>query len=158
MAWPKPKPLADRLKAKIDVSGGPDAGHPWTGARRTKRGVPGYGHLGNAGRTVLAHRAIWLETFGVIPSETPMVLHRCDNPLCCNVRHLFLGTNSTNVLDMIAKGRGRLNGEAKASITSSLRIRMREDYAAGKGTMREIAASCGVSYGAARAAILGLVA
>jgi hypothetical protein len=32
--------------------------------------------------------------------------HTCDNPKCCNPKHLFAGTRQQNNDDKIAKGRG----------------------------------------------------
>lgn len=57
-------------------------------------------------RLVYAHRYAWERAHGLIPAGLE-VLHRCDNPPCCNVAHLFLGTNSLNREDMAKKWRGR---------------------------------------------------
>lgn len=62
----------------------------------------GYGSVG-AGE--LTHRVVWEFTYGPIP-EGMCVLHRCDNPPCVRVSHLFLGTRKDNALDRKLKGRG----------------------------------------------------
>jgi len=66
----------------------------------------GYGTLcvGRRGQ-IRAHRAAWSLANGLIPDGV-YVCHRCDNPLCCNLDHLFLGTPKQNMLDKEAKGRG----------------------------------------------------
>jgi hypothetical protein len=53
-----------------------------------------------------AHRIAYVLTYGPIPDETPIVLHTCDNPPCCEPTHLFLGTDADNVADRDRKGRG----------------------------------------------------
>jgi hypothetical protein len=64
----------------------------------------GYGLQKFHGKTRLAHRVAWMLAHGEIPDGL-CVLHRCDNPPCINIDHLFLGTHADNVADKMAKGR-----------------------------------------------------
>lgn len=73
----------------------------WQGARSRGYGAFESRELGGMLRT---HRLSWTIVHGPIPNGL-YVLHRCDNPPCCNPDHLFLGTNQDNVDDMVAKGR-----------------------------------------------------
>lgn len=52
----------------------------------------------------LSHRIAWVMVNGPIPKGL-CALHECDNPPCCNPRHLFLGTKADNTQDMMKKGR-----------------------------------------------------
>lgn len=93
--------VEDRFWEKVDRRG-PDECWEWQGARNSK----GYGELGRAKgkKNEYAHRLAYRIHYGSI-SEGMFVLHRCDNPPCCNPRHLFEGTPQDNTDDMIAKGR-----------------------------------------------------
>lgn len=76
----------------------------WTGATN-RTGGGGYGILSVAGRPTLTHRHAWQLVNGPIPCGMS-VLHRCDNRPCIRPDHLFLGTKSDNMRDMVSKGRG----------------------------------------------------
>lgn len=83
---------------------GPDECWPW------KAGVDwdGYGLFCFGYRTGQktrgAHRVAYLLVNGIIP-EGLHVLHRCDNPPCCNPNHLYAGTRLQNAADMVARER-----------------------------------------------------
>lgn len=93
------RPVEVRFWEKVDKSGGPDACWPWLGAQTPK----GYGMFDHRG----AHRTAWKIANGPIP-DGKLVRHLvCDNPPCCNPRHLALGTDADNAADKVAHGRWR---------------------------------------------------
>lgn len=67
----------------------------------------GYGQIQNYDKKMEVHRFSWIHLVGEIEGGL-FVLHRCDNPACVNSAHLFLGTQRDNMLDMRAKGRGKI--------------------------------------------------
>ena len=95
----------DRFWSRVDKSGGPDACWLWTAGTHTR----GYGRIRWNGKAQSAHRISWALAYGPI-SEDLYVCHKCDNPLCCNPSHFFLGTASENTNDMMSKGRDNNGG------------------------------------------------
>lgn len=122
----------------------------WTGA--TDRG--GYGHVtrkrNGRFRTLATHRLSYECHIGEVPRGM-MVLHRCDNPPCCNPEHLFLGTAADNVADALMKGRLKAPPERDNSGESNGRVILTTESATqvltlkGKLPQRQIARLFGVS-------------
>ena len=83
--------------------------HPKTGCWewQLKTKPTSYGVLKVKAKQIFAHRLAYQEFVGPIPKHL-FVCHSCDNRVCCNPTHLWLGTIQDNVDDMIAKGRQKL--------------------------------------------------
>jgi len=92
------KTTKEKFEDKIFYS--PDGCWLWTGYT-TKLN---YGEVIINYKKVRTHRASYMIYKGEIP-EGIFVCHHCDNPLCVNPDHLFLGTQLDNMRDMIKKGR-----------------------------------------------------
>lgn len=89
--------------------------HEWQGAvRKGKAPQFGYGHMHTRrdgyNRVEYVHRIAYMEFIGEIP-ENMLVMHTCDNPICCNPDHLVLGTQQDNMRDCRDKGRLKPRGK-----------------------------------------------
>ena len=115
----------------------------------------GYGVVSNGRRDqVYAHRLVWILAYGEPPADRPWVLHRCDNPPCCELTHLFIGTAADNNADMAAKMRNRVphsaaTGERNpaAKITDAQRDEIVYRYRAGGIRQVDLAAEYGITQG-----------
>ncbi len=92
--------IRKRFEAKVDRSAGAEGCWPWLAGR----GRDGYGHFKLAGKQHQAHRIAFALAYGVSPNKK-LVCHTCDNPPCCNPKHLWLGTAADNMRDAKSKGR-----------------------------------------------------
>ena len=95
----------------------------WTGGKHTD----GYGgwtapadENGKA-KKWRAHRLAWTILVGPIP-EGKQVNHHCDNRICVNTDHLYLGTQAQNMADKVRRNRqdkGESHGRAKLTLLLS---------------------------------------
>ena len=89
----------DRFWSKVDIKGDNEC---WEWIRFKDKA--GYGQFGYQKKVYYAHRFSYELTFGQIANGL-CVCHSCDNPSCCNPKHLWLGTDRDNQKDRHSKGR-----------------------------------------------------
>lgn len=73
----------------------------WTGYLNNK----GYGKFAFRGRSESAHRVSFMLANNLESLPKEFVCHTCDNPKCVRPDHLFTGTRTDNMRDMVRKGR-----------------------------------------------------
>lgn len=135
---------SERLWARLDRRN-KYACWEWPGNRRPN----GYGIIYADGKQRSTHRLSWESTHGEIPAGM-LVCHKCDNRLCCNPSHLFLGTQSDNIMDCVSKNRNNhVKGESHpGSVFSEFDIRyIRKMYDSGAKIQQELANEYGVRHG-----------
>jgi hypothetical protein len=101
--------LLKRFESKFEKADG-----CWVWKASTTRG--GYGQIGGfkgeKWSMLRAHRISYILYKGPIP-DGQLVCHSCDNRLCVNPKHLFLGSHKDNIEDCIIKGRKVLGRNPK---------------------------------------------
>lgn len=95
----------------------------WTACRIANRG---YGLFFANKKHISAHRFCFCISAGNVP-EGMHVLHKCDNRICCNPSHLFIGTNADNHTDKVAKGR-QAKGETSGPSRHPERMRRGDNH------------------------------
>lgn len=117
----------------------PDEGC-WIWSR--SRNPDGYGIIGFQKKHIGAHRVSYEIFKGSIPNGLD-VLHHCDNPPCCNPKHLYVGLPTLNSQHMVIRNR-QWNQKLTADDIPEIRRRHAEG---------ESQASLGRSYGVRGSAI-----
>lgn len=118
----------------------------WEGKIR----ADGYGYVAFRRKSWGAHRVSYTLFKGEIGPGL-LVCHTCDNPACVNPEHLWMGTNSDNNKDMVAKGRGRCNrlkgtGHHLCKLTDDKVREIRRRYASGE-MQKNLRTEFGLSLG-----------
>jgi hypothetical protein len=125
-----------RFWSKVDQSGGLEACWPWTASRRGNE----YGSFWINGQTYKTNRVVWMLEQGETPTDK-MVLHSCNNPLCCNPKHLYLGNNSNNVRDAQRAGTFRCTSD----LTADEKAKIKALYASGRWSQTDLAEMFGTT-------------
>ena len=145
--------MPDRFWAWVDKKG-PDECWEWKGFLPDRKWS--YGAFSINNKKHPAHRVAFELHHARKVADGLFVCHSCDNPPCCNPRHLFEGTQKANLEDMDSKGR-RVNGRSalgkfgdsspNCRLSNEQAERIRIMYNTGKHHQKTLAKLFGVAQG-----------
>lgn len=110
----------------------------------------GYGQFWFDGKPRKAHKIAYEFFKGLVP-QGKLVLHKCDNKICVNPEHLYVGTHKDNARDAVE--RGQYVSRAKLEDWEAAEIR--ERYKTRGITQMQLAREYGVHQGSISKVILG---
>jgi hypothetical protein len=156
----RPANTPEVLWSKVDKKG-EDECWPWLGYKNEN----GYGRVMINEWAYYAHRVIFnLVNPGVIELKAPkssdeygFLLHSCDNPSCCNPKHLRVGTHAENMADKVAKNRQKTyptdtGPRCKLTMTQAREARQLRKEGM---SMRDLASRFGISLPSMKTLIAG---
>lgn len=147
--------LVTRFWAAVDRRGD-DECWPWTKSLRNKNNPHGsYGAIKQGEKLLNSHCVSFAIHHGEVP-KGKIVLHSCDNRLCCNPKHLSAGTPGKNIKEMHERGRANMPIGERAwnvRITSEqARLILAVQIVTGLGE-RRIAKRVGIPYSTVKGVI-----
>jgi len=156
----RPANTPEVLWSKVDKKGEDDCWN-WTGYKNEQ----GYGRTWINDVGYYAHRVIYALAYPneitlsapEHTSQSGFLLHTCDNPSCCNPKHLFVGTHADNMADKAAKGRspdfsGDKGPRAKLTMAQAQEIRNLRSHGA---SMKELAKQYEISLSSIKTLLAG---
>lgn len=109
----------DNILKRVNKDG-PGGCWIWLG-RKCKAG---YGYLTISRKRWRVHRIVYSLVKGEIATGM-LVCHKCDNRICCNPDHMFIGTDRDNAIDCLKKNR---SGRTKLKIEQVEEIKYKAQY------------------------------
>jgi hypothetical protein len=156
----RPANTPEVLWSKIDVKTEDECWN-WKGYKNED----GYGRTWINDCGYYAHRVIYDLVYPNIitlsapknTDETGFILHTCDNPSCCNPKHLWVGNCSENIADKVKKGRsadfsGDKGPNCKLSMAQAQEIRQKRKDGI---SAQELANQYGVSLSSIKTLLAG---
>lgn len=140
-----PQEFLDKFWARVTMLGSNEC-WPWVGAVDKRSGyglLPGVKPNGRK-LNYFTHRLAYAFNKGPVPPGL-IVLHSCDNPICCNPAHLSVGNDLQNSREAFERGRIRLGAERRQSILNDRLVRHIRALRDGGSTTLQIGRKLGLN-------------